>query len=211
MCRAPAPGNDLLAHVSLQRDAIVGQSLRDFAVTSPSICVVCTGISAGRSVGTMLLWVGAIGVGSEIWNLTPAGMTPSCCRRSFSACRPPRDLGSSSTRSLKAALSWTAHGRSMKPARRYTLGERVGAPKALREDANPNRASRGVAYPSEIIPEWWAKSSRNAERQQIGMRAAARAARPPLRDRGFADSPLEGTGFEPSVPPGLAQLSRLMA
>jgi hypothetical protein len=79
----------------------------------------------------------------------------------------------------------------MKPARRYTLGERVGAPKALREDANPNRASRGVAYPSEIIPEWWAKSSRNAERHQIGMRAAARAARPPLRDRGFADSPLE--------------------
>jgi len=88
----------------------------------------------------------------------------------------------------------------MKPARRYTLGERVGAPKALREDANPNRASRGVAYPSEIIPEWWAKSSRNAERHQIGMRAAARAARPPLRDRGFADSPLEGRGFELSVP-----------
>jgi hypothetical protein len=84
----------------------------------------------------------------------------------------------------------------MKPARRYTLGERVGAPKALREDANPNRASRGVAYPSEIIPEWWAKSSRNAERHQIGMRAAARAVRPPLRDRGFADSPLEQSGFE---------------
>jgi len=31
-------------------------------------------------------------------------------------------------------------------------------------------------------------------------RAAARAARPPLRDRGFADSPLEEESFEPSVP-----------
>ena len=28
--------------------------------------------------------------------------------------------------------------------------------------------------------------------------------------RDVADSALEGTGFEPSVPPGLAQLSRLM-
>jgi hypothetical protein len=36
-------------------------------VTSPSMCVVSTGISAGRSVGTMLLQVGASGVGSEIW------------------------------------------------------------------------------------------------------------------------------------------------
>jgi hypothetical protein len=39
-------------------------------------------ISAGRSVGTMLLKVGAIRVASEIWNLTLAGIAPSCCRRS---------------------------------------------------------------------------------------------------------------------------------
>ncbi len=37
------------------------------AVTSPSMCFVSTGISAGRSVGIMLLYVGAIGVGNEIW------------------------------------------------------------------------------------------------------------------------------------------------
>jgi len=67
----------------LQRDAVVGKA-RAIAATSPSKCVVNTGISAGRSVGTMLLYVGAIGVGSEIWNLTPAGITPSCCRRSNS-------------------------------------------------------------------------------------------------------------------------------
>jgi hypothetical protein len=35
--------------------------------------------------------------------------------------------------------------------------------------ADPNRASRGAVYPSDIIPEWRAKSSRNAERDQIGM------------------------------------------
>jgi hypothetical protein len=33
----------------------------------------------------------------------------------------------------------------------------------------PNRASRGAVYPGEIIPEWRAKSSWNAERDQIGM------------------------------------------
>src|SRR5215469_2008348 len=40
---------------------------------------------------------------------------------------------------------------------------------AYRQGADPNRGSRGVAYPSEIIPECRAKSSWNAERDQIGM------------------------------------------
>jgi hypothetical protein len=35
--------------------------------------------------------------------------------------------------------------------------------------ADPNWASRGAAYPSEIIPECRAKSFWNAERHQIGM------------------------------------------
>jgi hypothetical protein len=34
---------------------------------------------------------------------------------------------------------------------------------------DPNRASRGAAYPGDIIPECRAKSSRNTERHQIGM------------------------------------------
>src|SRR6516162_9581331 len=42
-------------------------------------------------------------------------------------------------------------------------------PRAKAKGADPNRASRGLAYPSEIIPECRAKSSRNAERDQIGM------------------------------------------
>jgi hypothetical protein len=37
------------------------------------------------------------------------------------------------------------------------------------KEADAKRASRDAAYPGEIIPEWWAKSSRNAERDQIGM------------------------------------------
>lgn len=42
-------------------------------------------------------------------------------------------------------------------------------PHAKAKGADPNRASRGAAYPGEIIPEWRAKSSWNAERDQIGM------------------------------------------
>src|SRR5262249_38710539 len=42
-------------------------------------------------------------------------------------------------------------------------------PRAKAKGADPNRASRGAAYPGEIIPEWRAKSSWNAERDQIGM------------------------------------------
>jgi hypothetical protein len=153
------PGNDLLAHVPLQRDAIVGQSLRDRRDLA-DICVVSTGISAGRSVGTMLLWVGAIGIGSEIWNLTPAGMTPSYCRRSSSACRPPRDLGSSSTRSLKAALSWTAHGRSM---------NRPGATRSVSAWGHRRRSARTrtLIGPAEASPTR-ARSSRNGGRNHLG-------------------------------------------
>jgi hypothetical protein len=34
----------------------------------------------------------------------------------------------------------------------------ASAPRAKAKGADPNRASRGVTYPSEIIPEWRAKS-----------------------------------------------------
>jgi hypothetical protein len=37
------------------------------------------------------------------------------------------------------------------------------------KEADPNRAGRGVAYPSEIIPERRATSCWNAARDQIGM------------------------------------------
>jgi hypothetical protein len=47
-------------------------------------CVVSTR-DQRRPVGRHhIVVVGAIGVGSEIWNLTTAGITPSCCRRSNS-------------------------------------------------------------------------------------------------------------------------------
>jgi hypothetical protein len=58
-------------------------------------------------------------------------------------------------------------------------------PRAKAKGADPNRASGGVAYPSEIIREWWAKSSRNAERHQIGLMgdiiADSRATSPGIR------------------------------
>ena len=40
---------------------------------------------------------------------------------------------------------------------------------AKAKGADAKRASRDAAYPSDIIPEWWAKSSRNTEQDQIGM------------------------------------------
>jgi hypothetical protein len=49
------------------------------------------------------------------------------------------------------------------------LSAGIRSPVQKAKGADPNRASRGLAYPSEIIPEWRAKSSRNAERHQIGM------------------------------------------
>jgi hypothetical protein len=45
----------------------------------------------------------------------------------------------------------------------------IRSPLQKAKGADPNRASRGAAYPVEIIPEWRAKSSWNAERDQIGM------------------------------------------
>ena len=36
-------------------------------------------------------------------------------------------------------------------------------------EVDPKRASRGASQPGDFIPEWRAKSSRNAERDQIGM------------------------------------------
>src|SRR5271170_6555388 len=42
-------------------------------------------------------------------------------------------------------------------------------PVAKAEGADPKRASRDALYPGDIIPERRAKSSRNAERDQIGM------------------------------------------
>src|SRR6516164_5414795 len=42
-------------------------------------------------------------------------------------------------------------------------------PKAKAEGADAKRASRDAAYPGDIIPEWRAKSSRNAGRNQIGL------------------------------------------
>ena len=48
------PRDDFLAHVPLQRDAVMGKACA-IAATSPSKCVVNIGISAGRSVGTILL------------------------------------------------------------------------------------------------------------------------------------------------------------
>src|ERR1700747_2464483 len=49
------------------------------------------------------------------------------------------------------------------------LSAGIRSPHAKAKGADPNRASRGAAYPGEIIPEWRAKSSWNAERDQIGM------------------------------------------
>src|SRR5271166_5053510 len=42
-------------------------------------------------------------------------------------------------------------------------------PVAKAKGADAKRASRDAAYPGDIIPEWRAKSSRNAERDQIGL------------------------------------------
>jgi hypothetical protein len=40
---------------------------------------------------------------------------------------------------------------------------------AKAKGVDAKRASRDATYPGDIIPEWRAKSSRNAERHQIGM------------------------------------------
>jgi hypothetical protein len=48
------------------------------------------------------------------------------------------------------------------------LSAGIRSPVQKAKGADPNRASRGAAYPGEIIPECRAKSSRNAERDQIG-------------------------------------------
>src|SRR5215208_719410 len=42
-------------------------------------------------------------------------------------------------------------------------------PVAKAKGADPKRASRDALQPGDFIPEWRAKSSRNAERHQIGM------------------------------------------
>jgi hypothetical protein len=40
---------------------------------------------------------------------------------------------------------------------------------AKAKGTDAKRASRDALYPGDFIPEWRAKSSRNAERHQIGM------------------------------------------
>jgi hypothetical protein len=55
---------------------------------------------------------------------------------------------------------------------------------AQAKGAEPNRASRGAAYPGEIIPEWRAKSSWNAERDQIGMHEGSTRSREVMSGHG---------------------------
>src|ERR1700761_4899432 len=60
-------------------------------------------------------------------------------------------------------------------------------PVAKAKGADAKRASRDAAYPSDIIPEWRAKSSRNAGRDQIGLEgdiiSDSRATSPGIRSQ----------------------------
>ena len=61
---------------------------------------------------------------------------------------------------------------------------------AKAKGADAKRASRDAVYPDEIIPEWRATSSRNAERDQIGLVgdiiSDSRATSPGIRTSGLA-------------------------
>jgi hypothetical protein len=91
---------------------------------------------------------------------------------------PPAAIGAMRPMPIQTGMAQSGH-----PAHRCPLCWHR-SPRA-KEGADPNRASRGVAYPSEIIPEWRAKSSWNAERDQIGMLgeiiADSRATSPGIR------------------------------
>jgi hypothetical protein len=68
------------------------------------------------------------------------------------------------------------------------VGPKLRFPLQKAKGADPNRARGGAAYPGEIIPEWRAKSSWNAERDQIGtggdIIANSRATSPGIRTLG---------------------------
>jgi DDE family transposase len=83
-------------------------------------------------------------------NRTVDGATPT--RRAISLSPIPAVLKRSTSRTRRIAI----------------LSAGIRSPMAKAKGADPNRASRGAAYPGEIIPEWRAKSSWNAERDQIG-------------------------------------------
>src|SRR5215468_8247603 len=84
-------------------------------------------------------------------NRTVDGATPT--RRAISLSPTPALLKRSTSRTRRIGI----------------LSAGIRFPRAKATRADPNRASRGVAYPSDIIPEFRAKSSWNAERDQIGM------------------------------------------
>src|SRR6202035_3238370 len=103
-------------------------------------------------------------------NRTVDGATPT--RRATSLSPPPAVLKRSTSRTWRIVV----------------LSAGIRSPMQKAKGADPNRASRDAAQPGDIIPECRAKSSRNAERDQIGMVgdiiADSRATSPGIRKQG---------------------------
>ena len=116
---------------------------RGYRFTAPVTRVVAGAASSG---------MGADPVGHRLGpaRLGVGGATPT--RRAISLSPTPAVLKRSTSRTRRIGI----------------LSAGIRSPVQKTKGADPNRASRGLAYLSEIIPEWRAKSSRNAERHQIG-------------------------------------------
>src|SRR3984893_3328672 len=102
-------------------------------------------------------------------NRTVDGATPT--RRAISVSPTPAVLKRSTSRTWRIVV----------------LSAGIRSPMQKAKGADPNRASRDAAEPGDIIPECRAKSSRDAERDQIGMVgdiiADSRATSPGIRNR----------------------------
>lgn len=101
---------------------------------------------------------------ARICTLLPSSISTGGLSTTWSPCLMPSLISSAARRTVPSGCD------AVTRCRRSPLSSLLAfAPHAKAKGADPNRASRGAAYPGEIIPEWRAKSSWKAERDQIGM------------------------------------------